>query len=290
MILPTEGRSPCRSAFCSAAATSSAWIPSSATSTAATSSIEDDRIAAVGPALDAGDAEVDRRARTASSSPASSTRTGTRGRPSSAGSRPTSASAATSTSCSTSSRRLPARGRLRRQLPRLARGDRRRRDDAPRLVAHQQHARARRRGDPRPRRTRGCAPSTATATRTPRSPTGGTTSDARVARGHPPRPRPVLLERRRADHARDGHARAGLLHARGREARLGARARRRRADQRPRRHGPVRRPLLDGLAAERHGPARAGHDVHPLQLPLRRGVPADRRHGREGLDRSRRSR
>ena len=69
---------------------------------------------------------------------------------------------------------LPARGRVRRQLPRLARGDRRRRDDAARLVAHQQHARALGRGDPRASRTPGCEPSTATATRTPRLRTGGT--------------------------------------------------------------------------------------------------------------------
>ena len=37
---------------------------------------------------------------------------------------------------------------------------------------------------------------------------------AEGARGHPPRPRPVLLERRRADDARDGHARPRLLHRR----------------------------------------------------------------------------
>ena len=38
-------------------------------------------------------------------------------------------------------RPLPPRGRPHRQLRRLARGDQRRRDDAARLVAHQQHAR-----------------------------------------------------------------------------------------------------------------------------------------------------
>ena len=80
---------------------------------------------------------------------------------------------------------------------------------------------------------------------------------ARGARGHPPRARALLLERRRPDDARDGHPRPRLLQAGGRQARLGARPRRRSADQRPRRHGPLRRPVLDGLAAERAGPARA---------------------------------
>ena len=69
----------------------------------------------------------------------------------------------------------------------------------------------------------------------------------------------------------------GLLHARGGAPRLGARAGGRSADQRPRRNGAVRRTVRDGLAALRAGAARRRHDVHPLQLPLGRRVPADRR-------------
>ena len=145
---------------------------------------------------------------------------------------------------------LPARGRVRRELPRLARGDRRRRDDAARLVAHQQHARACRRGDPRPARR---AAARGLLLRQPEHVARRLVvhEHARGAGGHPSRPRPVLLERRRPAHARDGHAWPGLLHARGRPARLGARARRRRADQRARRNGALCRPFLDGQAARR---------------------------------------
>ena len=77
---------------------------------------------------------------------------------------------------------VPARGRLRRQLPRLARGDRRGRDDAPRLVAHLEHAGALGRGDPRAAATPASGRCTATATRTPRSPTGGTRARSRRRR------------------------------------------------------------------------------------------------------------
>ncbi len=73
---------------------------------------------------------------------------------------------------------LPPRGRVRGQLPGLAGGDRRRRHDAPRLVAHLEHARARRRGDPRAAATRSSAPSTATATRTRRWRRGGSTASS----------------------------------------------------------------------------------------------------------------
>ncbi len=100
-------------------------------------------------------------------------------------------------------RLLPPRGRAHRRLRRLAGGAQRRRDDAARLVAHQQHARPLRRGDPgaegrgHPRRLR------------PRHADGQrvvVVQRARAPRRHPPHPRDVLLVRRRPDHARDGGA------------------------------------------------------------------------------------
>ena len=139
-------------------------------------------------------------------------------------------------------------------------------------------------------RTRSCARSTATATRTRRSPTGGTTSELKA-------PEDIRRVREQYFSSDDGLITLamgtrgpGFCTPEVVTARLGARPRGRRADQRPRRHGPLRRPLLDGLAAERHGPTRTRHDLHPLQLPLRRRVPADRGLGREGLDLARRSR
>ena len=101
---------------------------------------------------------------------------------------------------------------------------------------------------------------------------------ARGARGHPPHPRALLLERRRADHARDGHARPRLLQARGRAATTGssrARSARRSASTSAWAASPAAASMVSQL--NEHGAARARHDLHPLQLPLRRGVPADRR-------------
>ena len=115
------------------------------------------------------------------------------------------------------------------------------------------------------------------------------TVDARGARGHPPRPRPVLLERRRPAHARDGH-RAGpaILHARGRPRTTGSS---RATSARPISVHVGMGPYAGrfSMVKQLHdlGPARPGDDVHPLQLPLRRGVPADRRDRRQG-SRSRR--
>ena len=135
-------------------------------------------------------------------------------------------------------RLLPPRGRAHRRLRRLAGGAQRRRDDAARLVAHQQHARPLRRGDPgaegrgHPRRLR------------PRHADGRrvvVVQRARAPRRHPPDPRDVLLVRRRPDHARDGGAPARQRDARRREARLGARARARDPHQRARRHAAPQR-------------------------------------------------
>ncbi len=100
----------------------------------------------------------------------------------------------------------------------------------------------------------------------------------------------VLLERRRPADAGDGYPWPRLLHPGGRPPRLGPRPRRWRADQRSRRNGAVCRAFLDGEATRRAGSPRRRHDLHPLQLPLRRGVPADRRLRREDLDLARRSR
>ena len=62
-------------------------------------------------------------------------------------------------------RLLSSRGRPHRRLRRLARGAQRRRHDAARLVAHLEHARPLRRGDPGTARTRASAPCTRTACR-----------------------------------------------------------------------------------------------------------------------------
>ena len=105
-------------------------------------------------------------------------------------------------------RPLPPRGRLHRQLRRLARGAQRRRHDAARLVAHQQHARPLRRGGPRapgrrhPRRLRARHADRRRVVDAERAEPPG---------GHPAHPRDVLLLRRPAAHARDGRSRARQL-------------------------------------------------------------------------------
>ena len=97
-------------------------------------------------------------------------------------------------------RPLPPRGRSHRRLRRLARGAQRRRHDAARLVAHQQHARSLRRCDPgsegrrHPRDLRARRPDRRRVVVVQR---------ARAPGGHPPHPRHLLLVRRRPDHARD---------------------------------------------------------------------------------------
>ena len=119
-------------------------------------------------------------------------------------------------------RLLSSRGRPHRRLRRLARGAQRRRHDAARLVAHQQHARPLGRGDPgaegrgHPRRLRARHADRRRVVVVQR---------ARAPGRHPPHPRDVLLVRRRPDHARHGRAPARQRELRRREARLGARAR-----------------------------------------------------------------
>ena len=128
---------------------------------------------------------------------------------------------------------LPPRGRPHRQLRGLARGVERRRDDPARLVAHQQHARSLGR--------RGSGPQ---GRRHPRHLCARGADGRRVvgvqraepSRGHPARPRHLLLVRRPVGDARARCASARKLELRGREARLGARTRPRHPDQRSRRH------------------------------------------------------
>ena len=183
-------------------------------------------------------------------------------------------------------RPLPPGGRPHRQLRRRARGAQRRRDDAARLVAHQQHARPLRRGDPGPEGRR--HPRGLRARRADRRRVVGV-QRARPSGGHPPHPRHVLLVRRRPDHARTGGARAGQLELRGREARLGARAR-------PRRSASACTSAcgftdLHVHHGEGHARPRADgprHDVHPLHRLDRRGARPDRGDGRNGR-RSRRT-
>ncbi len=177
---------------------------------------------------------------------------------------------------------LPARGRLHRELRRLARGAQRRDHDAARLVAHLEHARALRRGGARapgrrhPRRLR------------PRHP--GRQQLVGVQRPGPSRrhqahPRAVLLLRRPAAHARDGRPRGRERHARDRAARLGAGARARHPDHRPRRHAPDGHPRPPHPRHARGRGHGAGHDLHPLHGLDRRGARPDRRDRRHRLDR-----
>ena len=70
--------------------------------------------------------------------------------------------------------------------------------------------------------------------------------------------------------------------------RVGPGPRARHPDHGARRHGTPGRPLRDGRAARPAGPARAGHDLHPLLLLQRARVAAGRGHRRHHLDRRRR--
>ena len=191
---------------------------------------------------------------------------------------------ATSPACSDTSGSTTAPRTCTSATMRVARGAQRRDHDAARLVAHQQHARALRRGDRgpdrrgHPRRVRA---------RRPRSATDW------WAYSRPEHPEDIRRIRKQYFSSDDqlltlahGGARARQHDAGGRAARLGARARPRDPDQRPRRHaadGRPRAPHPEHARARAHGP---GHDLHPLHRLDGRGARPDRRDRRQRLGRA----
>ena len=179
-------------------------------------------------------------------------------------------------------RLLPSGGRVHRRLRRRARGAQRRRHDAARLVAHQQHARPLGRGDPG---AEGC-----------RHPRGlrqrhadgrGVVDDERAEPSgrHPADPRDVLLVGRRAAHPCHGRAPARQRERRRCEARLGAGARARDHDQRPRRDAAPQPALRAGEGDARPRADGPGRLLHPHDRPDRPGARLDRRDRRQGVDR-----
>ena len=199
--------------------------------------IEDDKIAAVEHTTIERRRRGRRRRPAASSSPGSSTPTGTPGRPRSAACAP-----------ERHARRLLRRdpGHLRArstgredvyasQPRRLAGVPQRRHHHAGRLVAHQQHARAPRRRDPRPAGDRDPRP----VRLRQREHLAGRLlvreQDRHPGRRRTPGPRHLLLLRRRAAHHGAGHPRARLLRRRRGARRVGAGPRARHPDHRARR-------------------------------------------------------
>ena len=172
---------------------------------------------------------------------------------------------------------------LHRRLGRVARSAERRRYDAARLVAHQQHARPLGRRDPgaeggrHPRRLRERDADRGRVVVVQR---------AQSPRRHPPDPRHLLLVRRRPDHARDGGAPARQLTsdvakhdwALARElgilisVHVGMRL-----------HTLHYQPVKDMHDLELMGP---GHLLHPHDRPDGRGARLDRGDQRKGVGRA----
>ena len=184
---------------------------------------------------------------------------------------------------------VPARGRVRQQPGRGAGVRQRRHHDPGRLVAHQQHPRAPRRRHPRPPGGRHPGPVRLRQRQHLAERLLEQQQDRDPGRRRAAGPRHLLLLRRRpADHG-PGHPGADLLQRRGGQGRVGPGPRGRHPDHHPRGHA-LGRPLRHGQAARRPGPARAGHHLHPLLLPERRGVAAagrQRRHRSRSPPRSR---